>query len=1021
MSNPTFPSTTGSASHSDNPFRGTVWEQPWTWLDERFHLEDLLDFVRHKEVPLGGDTIWYYFGGVTLFFFLIQITTGILLLMYYQPGESTSFESMKFLVGQVPFGWLIRSIHCWSAHLMIVSLLVHMFSVFFTKAYRKPRELTWFTGLALLGLALTFGFSGYLLPWNELAFFATAVGTDAVKSVPLIGQWLLEVLRGGPEVTINTLYRFFALHVCILPLVTFGVIGAHLLLIQRQGISEPIPHLHLGKPRGHLYMRFFPNFVLRDLLLWVLCLNLLALLAVWLPYGPRIPGAEWELGVKADPLAPAYPGIRPEWYFLWVFQLLKEFPPHFLGLEGPQACLLLISALLGVWTLIPFLDLSAAQNRSSPAFNDFGVGVILFLSLLMLKAWNLGFAPEKGVDPSADPVQAQIIARNAGLAVLGLGLLLIAFRRLVLKTKYFYISSLVMLQALLHGLVGLSYLTASGICLVLLAFVLAATWRKARKAGPAAALALLLMPGLLLTPSPGRSETAGQGTETSEGQSLPPAQWPASFQKLIQAQLDGKPVLSEDDQARFQHLAGFVQKLFFQAADSGLLSSPLQLQSFLRLEADDQQLALLLSDNCVLCHTNPDQQDESTLFRLRPETQDPYRFLDLREIMADVHFRRGLMCAGCHGGAPTDTEMSDAIYQRWPRAAVRRTDRTWIPGFCTERCHAVPEFMRRFNPELAVDQMLKYRQSKHGELLLKQRDSKAAQCVSCHGVHGIRRSVSPISPVNPRNLPQTCGHCHADVQYMKGYTKDDGVTPLPTNQLALYQTSVHGRALLERGDLGAPACNGCHGNHAAVPPGVQSIAQVCRMCHVNNGTLFDASPHKDAFNAMGWPECETCHGNHAIQKPRDEMLGTGPQSVCKKCHDEYASPLSNQTADYFYTSVVFLREHHGRMQAEIAALQERGIEVEGLYFTLAELNDALVHSRSLIHSFSRPEFGKAYNQGLRILRRLETDLQQLKDEYRLRRRGLLFSTLLITLFALLLYLKIREVDRRGGIRKGSGP
>ena len=156
------------------------------WVDERYGISSLVEFFQHKEVPVGAHSIvWYYLGGTTLFFFSVQILTGVLLLMYYQPGESTSYESVRYLTTKVPFGWLIRSVHCWSAHLMILSLVVHMFSTMMLKAYRPPRELTWVTGFALFGLALGFGFSGYLLPWNELAFFATAVGTDSVKSVPV--------------------------------------------------------------------------------------------------------------------------------------------------------------------------------------------------------------------------------------------------------------------------------------------------------------------------------------------------------------------------------------------------------------------------------------------------------------------------------------------------------------------------------------------------------------------------------------------------------------------------------------------------------------------------------------------------------------------------------------------------------------------------------------------------------------------------------------------------------------------
>jgi cytochrome b6 len=312
------------------------------WADDRYGVSTLIEFLRHKEVPVGLHSIfWYYLGGTTLFFFAVQIASGLLLLAYYQPGESTSYESIRYITTKVPFGWLVRSVHCWSAHLMILSLVVHMLSTMMLKAYRPPRELTWVSGFILFSLALGFGFSGYLLPWNELAFFATAVGTDSVKSVPLIGNWLLEVMRGGPDVTINTLYRFFALHICILPILTVGVIGAHLLFIQRQGMSLPIGATKA--PRG---MKFFPNFALRDLLMWLIALSILLALALFLPYGPGIPGVEWELGQKADPLAPAFPGIKPEWYFLWIYQLLKEFPPHLLGVEGPQLCLLLVTILL---------------------------------------------------------------------------------------------------------------------------------------------------------------------------------------------------------------------------------------------------------------------------------------------------------------------------------------------------------------------------------------------------------------------------------------------------------------------------------------------------------------------------------------------------------------------------------------------------------------------------------------------------------------------------------------------------
>jgi cytochrome b6 len=421
------------------------------WLDHRYGISPLVDYMKHKQVPVGAHSMfWYYLGGLTLFFFSVQVVTGLLLLIYYQVGENTSYESIRFITTKVPFGWLVRAMHCWSAHLMVLSLVFHMLSTMMLKAYRQPRELTWLTGFGLFGLALGFGFSGYLLPWNELAFFATSVGTDSVKEVPVIGLWLMQVMRGGMDVSAQTLYRFFALHVVLLPLIIVGVVGAHLVLIQRQGMADPVGH---KAPRG---MPFFPDFMLRDLLLWLLCLILLATLAVFLPYGPNIPGVEWELGLKANPLAAAYPGIKPEWYFLWVYQLLKEFPPHLLGIEGPQAALVVISGLMGLWAVIPFLDRRANREEPSPVFTDLGVAAVIFIAFLTLKAWDIGGGTGKLPDP-------KLVAHATSLWMLGAGLLSTAVLFFVMKQRSFLLSGAALLHVALHGLFGLSYLVAGTI------------------------------------------------------------------------------------------------------------------------------------------------------------------------------------------------------------------------------------------------------------------------------------------------------------------------------------------------------------------------------------------------------------------------------------------------------------------------------------------------------------------------------------------------------------------------------
>ncbi len=975
----------------------------WRWLDERYDLAAVERFARHKEVPVGRHSLlWYFLGGLTLFFFTIQIVTGILLLMYYQAGESTSYESMRYIVTKVPFGWLVRAVHCWSAHLMILSLMVHMWSVFFLRAYRKPRELTWLTGIALFGLALGFGFSGYLLPWNELAYFATAVGTDSVKAVPVIGHWLLRVLRGGDEVSIHTLYRFYALHVCVLPIATFAVVGVHLLLIQKQGMAEGIPEPPAEPPapraaepkRG---MPFFPNFALRDLLIWILAVNLLALLAVLLPHGPGIPGFEWELGLKADPLKPAYPGIKPEWYFLWMYQLLKEFPAHFFGMEGPQACLALATVLLAIWALVPFLDRRAAANRPGPAFTDFGVGILYFLAFLMLKAWDVG-APEvaHGVDPVADPANARLVARTCALWLAGGAGAVTLLRAALWKHRYFWISALPVVHALLHGFAGLSYLASGAVATALLAVVLVATWRRGR----AVASAALLVAGLAAA-SPASAQSEPSGT-------LPEASWPASFSRLLD-----DAALPEAARSEFRQLPKHAQELFFAAQKRGLLDNPQQLAALLSLDVADEHIELLLKDNCVLCHTNPDQQPEETLFRV-PAAGEPAGHLDLREVVADVHLRRGLSCSGCHGGKPTDEEMSQAIYDRWPSREARQADRSWIPTFCTEACHSQTAFMRAFNPSLPVDQMLKYRESRHGQAVLSRRNVKAAQCVSCHGVHGIRRPSSPQSMVFPSNIPGTCAKCHADAATMRGVKLDDGKTPMPTDQLEQYRQSVHGQALLERHDLGAPACNDCHGNHAAMPPAVASVSQICRNCHVNNGKLFDGSPHKSAFESMEWPECEVCHGNHEIRKTSDAMLGTGPGNVCKSCHDEYGGPECNATAQHFHDQIVALDRQRQETLVAIDQAEKQGLDLSDLRFDMVSVQDVLVESRSKIHAFDRAEFDKTAKRGFTLTENARATLAAGLEEYSFRKIGLAISTLIVSLVALFLYLKIRELERRKG-------
>jgi len=350
-----------------------IVQQSVQWLRERYPVASILDFAKKKKVPIYHGTIWYYFGGITLFLFLIQVVTGILLLFYYRPGADQAYESVQFIMTDVHFGWLIRSMHSWSANLMVLSAFIHMFSVFFTRAYRKPRELTWITGIFLLLLAMAFGFSGYLLPWNELAFFATKVGTDIVGSVPLIGEFLLRLLRGGVNVTGATLSRFFGFHVALFPGIFTVLLAVHLIFVQVQGMSRPLGHESSDEELKT--MPFFPNFVLRDLLIWLIVLNILALLAVLFP---------WELGQKADLFTPAPAGIRPEWYFMFMFQTLKMLPAHILWFEGEVVGILAFAFAGFLWAIVPFLDRKSSAGIKSRKIIYIGIVVILYIIIMTI-------------------------------------------------------------------------------------------------------------------------------------------------------------------------------------------------------------------------------------------------------------------------------------------------------------------------------------------------------------------------------------------------------------------------------------------------------------------------------------------------------------------------------------------------------------------------------------------------------------------------------------------------------------
>ncbi len=343
-----------------------------SWLDDRLALPTIREFASHKTVPMHRLMVFYYLGGMTLFFFLVQVCTGIMLMLYYRPSSQEAFESVEFIMTTVPFGWLIRSIHSWSSNLMVFFAFVHLASVFFLKSYRPPREVTWMSGVILFFLILGFGFSGYLLPWNQLSFFATKVGTDIAGVVPGVGPWILRFLRGGDRVSNATLSRFYGWHVAILPAITFVFLVVHLALVQMKGMS--VPKAAEDEAQRRRPFKFFPDFALRVLSGWILALGVLGALAALFP---------WELGDKADLFAPAYANIRPEWYYVFMFQTLKLVPGgEILGIEYEAIPIVLFGLAGLLLLLVPFLDRGAARSGRSPLWTIGGALAIAFMVVM---------------------------------------------------------------------------------------------------------------------------------------------------------------------------------------------------------------------------------------------------------------------------------------------------------------------------------------------------------------------------------------------------------------------------------------------------------------------------------------------------------------------------------------------------------------------------------------------------------------------------------------------------------------
>ena len=386
------------------------------------------------------------------------------------------------------------------------------------------------------------------------------------------------------------------------------------------------------------------------------------------------------------------------------------------------------------------------------------------------------------------------------------------------------------------------------------------------------------------------------------------------------------------------------------------------------------------TSSCIVCHS-----------KLEGRLSEPVTAFE-----HDIHKSKGLSCNDCHGGNPARDDMAGAKDKNY--GYIGKLTAQQIPAFCG-KCHSDANLMKRFDPSLRVDQVQEYFTSVHGNRL-QTGDQNVATCTSCHGVHGILPPGDPLSPVYPMNVAETCGKCHGDAERMNGYG-------IAHDQYDKYKSSVHATALYEKHDLSAPTCNSCHGNHGAVPPGITSVANVCGKCHVRQAELFQKGPHKDPFDKLQRGECLRCHSNHDIMPPTDQMAGIGQGSVCISCHNNDAGFA---VAQRIGKGLDDLNAKVGDAKDILDRAERAGMEVSRPKFELQDSSDGLTQARVLTHTSSADEVEKALGPAMEVASKSYGAGESAFSELSYRRKGLAISLVFILFLALLVYLKVRQLE-----------
>jgi Cytochrome c3 len=415
------------------------------------------------------------------------------------------------------------------------------------------------------------------------------------------------------------------------------------------------------------------------------------------------------------------------------------------------------------------------------------------------------------------------------------------------------------------------------------------------------------------------------------------------------------------------------------------------------------------ANTCLLCHSDPERFSEEEKKFLVHE----------KDLATDIHWQKGLRCADCHGGNPNEEEYAGAHSKTAGFKSLK--NRADVPDFCG-KCHSDVNFMRRYQPSARVDQVTEYWTSGHGKKLKADGDPKVATCITCHGSHGIRAVEDLASPVYPTRVADTCAKCHSDAKHMEGYEHHG--KPIGHGQRELWKESVHGLAMLKRGDVSAPTCNDCHGNHGAVAPEIGSVANACGACHGKIADLFRETRMRHQFAEVGLPGCATCHGYHDIRKPSDEMLGAGPGSVCAKCHADQkfgATPAGALIAKGLRDQIELLKADIHEADGLLGGAERLGMEVRASRFELGNARTALTNARSLIHTFAAPPVEKAVAEGRAVTARVKEAAHEAFAEHKSRRVWLGWSLGVIALLIGILVVCIRRIPLPSAQERNSSP